>query len=124
HLNRCKTGSSARGGAHDAAPPRKPARMKFAEPTGQTERMGRPHPLDPPCRLGVPILDALCFVEDDDIRGENAVDILRVDKDLLVVHDGEKHGIAIGREPLLAWTEHRPGRTTSEAGNLLLPFRP
>jgi hypothetical protein len=90
---------------------------------GQNERIGRPQRLDPPCRLGVPILDALCFVEDDNIRGENAVDVLRVDKDLLVVHDGEKHGIAIGREPLLAWTEHRPGHTTSEAGNLLLPFR-
>ena len=57
---------------------------------GQHEGVGRAQRLDPPRRLGLPVLDALRLVEHDDVGLQYRVDVRGVAQHLLVVDDGEE----------------------------------
>ena len=89
---------------------------------GEHERIGRCQRLHRARRLGVPVLDPLRLVEDDDVGPQRAVDVGGVDDDLLVVDHGEEAGLRVLREPCrpAAGDQQRGG--AAEPRDLLLPF--
>ena len=57
---------------------------------GENESIAALQPLDCLGCLGAPVLDALSFIKNDDIRPEHLVDVERIRQHLFVVDDGEK----------------------------------
>ena len=89
---------------------------------GENERIGRCQRLHRARRLGLPVLDALRLVQDDDVGLQRAVDVGGVDDDLLVVHHREELGVGILREPRVTRAGDQQRGGTAEAGDLLLPL--
>ena len=75
----------------------------------------------PSPRLGLPVLDALCLIENDDVGPERAVDVGSVDDNLLVVHHCEELGAAILCEPRV--TRRRSGRRPEQARHRIATAR-
>ena len=74
------------------------------------------------CGLRLPVLDALCLVENDDIGPQHREQVLAVGHHLLVVAEREESVPRI-RGAAGQWpTEHHRGRQFGEGGDLLLPF--
>ena len=90
---------------------------------GQHEGIGRAQRFDPPRGLDLPVLDALRLVEHDHVGMQYLVDVPRVAEHLLVVHDGEECGLAVGGKARRPGPEHGARRAVGEARDLLLPFR-
>ena len=72
----------------------------FDRSAGKDEGIAALQPLDRLGRLGAPVLDALRFIQDDDIRLEMLVDVERIRQHLFVIDDGEKGSGGIQPQPL------------------------
>ena len=83
---------------------------------GQHEGIGRAQRLHLPRRLDLPVLDALRLVEHDHVGMQDLVDVRRIAEHLLVVHDGEECGLAVGaRRAGRGPNTERAGRSVKRA---------
>ena len=94
----------------------------FERRTRQDESVGGSQGLDPARRLGLPVLDALRFIEHDHVGLEDVVDVFGIAQHLLVVDDGEERRVLIGGEPLYPRAEHQARGAVAEPRDLLFPF--
>ena len=90
---------------------------------GQHEGIGRAQRFHPPRGLDLPVLDALRLVEHDHVGMQYLVDVRGVAEHLLVVHDGEECGLAVGGKARRPGPEHGARRAVGETCDLLLPLR-
>ncbi len=72
--------------------------------------------------LGVPVLDALSLVQDDDVRLQACVDVERIFEHPLVVHDREEWSRGVQPQAAMPVTEDKLVGEFHEALDLFLPF--
>ena len=102
--------------------------VEFVDPilergAGQNECKAGREPLERACRLGLPVLDTLRLVEDDEIGPEDFVYLLPVSENLLVVRDDEEGvGFAVTREPFAAVADEKLGHDVGEKLDLVRPL--
>ena len=89
---------------------------------GQDEGIGASERFDRFCRLGLPILDSLRFIQNDDIGSEDPVDIVAIAQNLLVIDENEEGVGFILAQALLPRAGHDGDGPIGEAVDLVLPF--
>ena len=89
---------------------------------GEYEGVGAVQPLDRDGGFGLPVLDALGLVQNDDIRGENVIDFIDVGPDLLVIGEKKERRLVVLAQALGARSLDDMSGQVGELGDLLLPF--
>ena len=101
-------------------------RKQFLDPVfqrgaGQDQRKGGLQSLDHPAGFGLPVLDALPFVKNDQVPLD-PLDGQQITQDLLVVADCKKTVVAVLGRPLLGAAQHELAAATAEAFDFNAPL--
>ena len=90
---------------------------------GEDECIATAQPLDRVRGLGLPVLDALRLVQDDDVRLQEIEDLVAVGQNLLVVAEREEGSTSVCCAPREEIAEYHARGQLGETGDLLFPLR-